>query len=655
MNRVLCAVLVFVALSAPVNAEEPAPMANDSWSIWGGEIRLRFDSTVLQSLGVDTATIEGGLATQSDPRPGMAITETSALEFRAVRDSIHAFTDGRLQLNGELLLSQGEQVHRLQGASIQPGNTPLALSLVDGNGVTWFEFDHLHYHLISDVSDFRAWNIDIRVSTELATLLGQPLASDLYVGQAELKTHFRQSQGVPCDPEVDPFCDPLYCQPIRWPGDLIDPEDPAAGVYQADVTLNADFPNNLQVSVLRCETLDRTCDGSGGDDARMVIAPSAELRNSDNPNTAAIPWFSKFLGTFPPYGNDQHPLLIWNVYRIENSGERIKQIGRSGVKHAYITSNSGCNGGCPNTHPQNNFRILWPNCQDTYGAGDNDLSRNLGPRSEVVPQTAQWGRCGSVYDADCNGFNDFPTIGDFDFRTEIRESAIDTSIHTGSEFHVDAWYLVRDDINIFNTMGSRRFFPVYSSAWFLSTSGQDFMQGPIIDRWVSPDSVGLVERNRLLDSTEGHLKLAVKVRELSEGQYRYEYAMANFDLARALTLGFEPNLEVVSNRGVIAIELPLTADGSFEAFEFFDGDYDDDNGWQITRSGDVLRIEGDLDSTLDWGTLFSFGFQTDQAPTLGAAALPMAESGTPASYTISTLVPYRDYDLLLADGMEGEL
>ena len=621
--------------------------ANYGWSIWGGELRLDFDSTVLASLGIESAAIQGGLSTQSDPRPGMAITETSALEFRAVRDSIHAFTDGRLQLEGEWEFAQGEHLHALRGASIRPGETALTLNLVDGSGFTWFYLDHLHYHLVSTATDFRAWNIDIRVSAELAERLGQPLAHDLYVGQAEFNTHFRQTQGAGGDPD--------FCQPIRWPGTPVDPEDPDAGVYEADVTLNADFPNNLQVSVRRCETPDRTCDGSGGSDARMVIVPSAELRNTNSAKTAAIPWYRKFSGDFPPYGNDQHPLLIWNIYRIDNGGEQIKQVGRSGVKHAYVTANSGCNGGCPNTHPQNNFNILWPNCQDTYGTGDNDNSLNLGPRSEIVPATAQWGRCGSVYDADCNSFNDFPTIGDFDYRTEIRESAIDINIHANSEFHVEAWYLVREDQNIYNTMGTRRFFPVYSSAWFLSTAGQDFTQGPLIDRWVSPDSVGLAERNRRLDSPEGHLKLAVKVTELSPGQYRYEYAMANFDLARAVTLGSEPNLEVISNRGLIAIELPLPAEASLEQERFFDGDYDDDNGWEFVRDGEVLRIVGDMDSTLDWGTMFSFGFQTDQAPTAGAAALPMADSGTPSSYAISTLVPNRGDDLLLADGMEAEL
>ncbi len=638
---VIALLLPLSTLAAPEQAS-----AGHDWSVWGGQLRMRVDQTLLDQIGVDQLSISDGLETTSDPRPGMAIADTSVLEFRAINDSIQAFTAGRLPLLGEVTLHQGTLRHQLRGASIQAGASDLALRIVDGNGAVWFELDHLHYHLIADSDEFRAWNIDLRVSAELAERLGQPLAAGHFLGQVELQTRFRLSQTMGDDPP--------YCQPIRWPETYIDPENPDAGRYQADVTLNDAFLNNLTVSALRCETPTRACDGPGGTDARMVIAPSAELRNTNAANTAAIPWYRKFSGVFLPYGNDQHPFLVWNIYRIEENGKRLRQVGRSGVKHAYLTANSGCNGGCPNTHPQNNFNILWPNCQDTYGTGDNDNSTHLGPRSEIVPNAVIWGRCGSVYDVNCNGLNDFPTIGDFEYRTELRESAIDPNLHPQSSFHIEAWYLIRDDKNIFNSMGTRRFFPVYASAWFLSTSGQDFAQGPMVDNWVSPDSVGQLQRNRMLATTEGHLKMAVKVEPLAEGDYRYEYALANFDFARAITSGSEPNLRVLSNRGMLSIEMPLPQTATLFDTDFHDGDHDPDNDWVIERDGEVLRIRGDIDHTLDWATQFSFGFRSSQPPAPGLADLAIAETGVPSSYAISTLVPNRDADVLLVDSMEDE-
>jgi hypothetical protein len=88
----------------------------------------------------------------------------------------------------------------------------------------------------------------------------------------------------------------------------------------------------------------------------------------------------------PPYGNDQHPYLIWNLYRTNSDG-RLEQIGRSGVKHAWLTTN----GSCLDSTAEHDSHILGRGCLDTYGTGNNDTSSDLGPRSEIVPATGIWG------------------------------------------------------------------------------------------------------------------------------------------------------------------------------------------------------------------------------------------------------------------------
>ena len=63
----------------------------------------------------------------------------------------------------------------------------------------------------------------------------------------------------------------------------------------------------------------------------MVFTPSSELRNNVHSGSAHstvtgdpidtssvlyaadIHWYAKFSGNFPPYNNDQHPYLIWNL------------------------------------------------------------------------------------------------------------------------------------------------------------------------------------------------------------------------------------------------------------------------------------------------------------------------------------------------------
>jgi len=43
--------------------------------------------------------------------------------------------------------------------------------------------------------------------------------------------------------------------------------------------------------------------------------------------------------------------------------------------------------------------------------------------------------------------------------------------------------------------------------------------------------------------------------------------------------------------------------------------------------------------TLDWGTLYSYSITTTSAPVAGSATLHVAQSGSPASYDVATLVP----------------
>ena len=81
----------------------------------------------------------------------------------------------------------------------------------------------------------------------------------------------------------------------------------------------------------------------------IAIAPSASLMNV---GITDIPWYQKFTGNFPPYNNDQHPYLLWDMYRLSNGV--LDQIGVSPLKHAFLTINAGC--GCPSGN------IMWVNC-----------------------------------------------------------------------------------------------------------------------------------------------------------------------------------------------------------------------------------------------------------------------------------------------------
>ncbi len=639
MRALILSILLWLPLA--VHAESTVVDSGDTgtdshFSVWEGQFRLQPELAIWRTLGVTAVTTDDGSAAPLQ----LTIANTSALEFAAPHGSLQSFTGGRLQLQGSVILHLGGDTMTLNSPQLRPSASgPLNLSLTDQDGVEWFALDHMHFRFNPLSDEFRLWNIDLRLGPALASLLGREEYLGHYLGQAEILTRFQQTRALAADPE--------FCQPIRWPGVPVDPAEPEGEKYEADVELIG----LSGFTVHRCNTESESCDGPGGVDAEMVITPAAELRNSNAPNTASVPWHEMFRGTFAPYGNDQHPFLIWNIYRIEADG-RLLQIARSGVKHAFLTVNSACQS-CPQTHPQNNFHILWPNCRDTYGTGDNDTNRRLGPRSEIAPHSVRWGRCGSVYDPGCFGVNSFPQIGRFDHRTRVRESELDLNLHVGASYQFEGWYLVREDVNIYNTMGARSFVPSYSNGWLLGNTGP-YSQGPVIDRWVDPAGTGLSERNRLLSTSEGQLKAAVKVMEIEPGQFLYHYAVANFTLAREITQGSEPNLRLLSNRGLSAFRLELPADATLESIRFHDGDNDPDNDWTHQRENATLRFDMSGDNPLNWGSLYSFSFRTDRAPLPGQLRFDMAEQGDPASHELTLLVPTLGPDDIFRDGAEGQ-
>ena len=217
-----------------------------------------------------------------------------------------------------------------------------------------------------------------------------------------------------------------------------------------------------------------------------MFTPSSTLRNSNKPNTADIPgtrnspeptvWATRIPNA------DQHPYLIWNLYRISDG--QLEQIAASGVKHAWLTTNGGCSspfGG----------HMLSPNCQDTYGVGNNDAYDDLGPRSEIDPAGGWFGRCGSIFDSNCDGVSNPVSSNGFRDRLIVRESQLQVP---GAVYYSDSWYIVQDDIDIYNTMMHRTMQPVGgASSWTPGSQGVAIL-GPMINTWVDPQATGTTGR-----------------------------------------------------------------------------------------------------------------------------------------------------------------
>jgi hypothetical protein len=293
--------------------------------------------------------------------------------------------------------------------------------------------------------------------------------------------------------------------------------------------------------------------------------------------------------------------------------------------------------------------VLYPTCEDVYSSFNNDASTALGPRREIVPHAALWGRCGSVYDADCDGTEDADGGARdlFEFRMHVAESDLLPPLADGARYFIEYAYLVRDDETLGNSIGYREVAFAKSGAdWSARLVGgaPDFSLGPFIDRWVAP-GVAAERANVELASDLGSARVAVQATPLADGRWRYRYAVMNLDYAHAEidpAHAAPPDLRVVAAHGFDRFSVPLAAGVDVATLAFADADADAANDWSASVADGALAWTAPPSAnTLDWGTLYTFTFVANAAPAPGDVGLRAVETASePAPrYAVAALVP----------------
>lgn len=511
--------------------------------------------------------------------------------------------------------------------------------VVDADGTTWLRITQA----MRSPDGAKALSLltsDMRVGPALAAWVGDASADGRPFANAELHLPLRLRDASKTASAGK------SCAAPNWPG---------TPSFVTDVMLT----NIDDIDIMRCRNTGapgEQCDGPGGTAGELVVVPSVTLRNSSAANASEVPWYTKFTGYFAPYDNDQHPFLVWNLYRLDADG-RIEQIARSGLKHAFATANDGC------VEPCNNQHILGRGCSDLYNSFSNDANAFLSPRSEVIPSRGIWGRCGSVFDdgldafgigtPGCDSVQDAAPANDgYRERMVVREADIDPALNPGADYLIDSWYVVRDDIDLFNTMGTRVLVPVWSGTrWDVSGSPPAYTQGSVLDRWLERAPAGVERQRVVIDSAEGRVLVAVRVQRKPDARYVYDYAIFNYDLTRPITSGAEPDLQLLRNHGVSQLTLSLLHGALADVHEFRDGDAVAANDWPGTVSVDAAAWEApDAGAYLEWGSLVTLRLESAAAPGHGTLQLAMAEAGVPAFQTATVLVP--DASQLFRDGFD---
>jgi len=545
MSRVRVCVAA-LALAAVVPAGAWA--ADEAWTLKTAIGRLAFHPEIAHDLGIQVS------ANAPADRSGRMVTTFEAsgrLELRAAGPLFKDIGAGELRLSSTGVLRLGTTEVALDGITVQRGPDERTLSLVANDGRILFWADHMHHLVDRELGQIRLFNLDLRLAPEAARALGDERYADMFVALMELS-----------GPVVIP------------PGAAEEPDSCA--------NPNWGLPDN-DTSMLNIGSVQQMA--SEPATGRIAVAPSSTVGNV---GVTEVPWYSKFSGNFPPYNNDQHPYLVWNMYRL--AGGVMEQIGISPLKHAFLTINQGC--ACGDPH------IFGVGCSDTYGTGNNDEIFDLTNRPEITAFTGVWKRCGSIFDPDCNGVmnNPPPRSGPMDRRMAVATADFGVP---GAVYYLDSWYIVRDDTNIFN-QGWRTITPtpVGGGNWTFMPFGSMNI-GTVLDQWVNPANPGPNAQAVPMATSLGRLRLVVKAFDLGGGQWRYEYGVQNYD--------FDPRVK--------SFTVPLPPGVTVTSPGFHDPDQDAANNWTATVGPNAITFQApSAAAAQDYDTLFNFRFTVNAAP-----------------------------------------
>ncbi len=595
MNGAYLVGLAVLTMAFHVWALDPEALGDEQiWHALNGTMELEIRGDYLPDFGIEIS------------HHGELITSRQRIEFQL--DSIEPFRllvpygnlealdpdVGLVEMRTGLAIRFGDRVvdlDELQLVAGQWGDHP-AFVAQDMQGRPMFTLTHMHILVEYERDLLTVQSAEVEASPELADLLELDVLADMPIGVGWLDLQMDVPSGADTSGQ-EPGCSE---RPI-WP---------QVGAFEAEVALI----NMGNIAYL----------GTQADTGLIKTAPSATLKNI---SLADIPWFPQFSEDlmYPYDPSDQHPFLVWSIYRMK--GGRIEMLAESGVKHAFMTFNLNCDLNCGDS------KILWPGCEDTYSAGNNDTATYQGSKDEIVASLGLWHNCGSFFDPECSG-SQTQYSGQWLHRLLIDP---DEFQHDGAEYFMDAWYVVQYDTNIWSTMGYRSIDPTPSGSGWTFNPGP-YQQGPAISHWVGEGRLQPMADHKLLvvpsvtpdepypgNMPQGHLRLLVRVHEEAEGRYRYNYALQNYD--------FE--------RGISEFHIPL-APGTNVSDTWFGGVGELD-GWSIEVSADGVTFTAPEGEFQPWFTLYNFEIEVDAEPVGGELTLGLGEGAVEPRLDVAILAP----------------
>ncbi len=544
---------------------------------------LSFNDALLADFGVKVTDAEAAVATATQhslsthPHTITSFASSASCLYLGLQEGhFIEFVGGSISHRGGPTLSAEATNSKdvsMSGFNLVPVGKEQELTVTSATGEVLFHGTMPHHETDPESGLFHLFNIDLQVSEDLAARWQRPDMAGLVVGMLSVRG-------------------------------MIEGWDPVALAMAAPAC--GDWSGDVDVAMVGMSTVQQTFRGSG----RVVITPSARLKNN---GTANVPWYSKFSGTFEPYGNDQHPFLVWDLYR-EHNGV-FEQLAHSQIKHGFLTINSNCKpDACRDSH------ILGLGCEDVYGVGTNLTP--LGPRDEISPHAGVWAHCNepvpntpSYFDREAPFcFQDHSGSDEsvFKHRLSVRESELALA---DAKYYFTSWYVVRDDVEPYNNMAWREITPAFNNNAWTFNFASGFNNGSVLDAWVNPSNPGPGNASgRVTVEGAGNVHTAVQTTDLGRGFTKYVYSLRSHD--------FDPEIN--------SFTVPLAAGVQVLGPRFYDMDGRSSTDWtvEITPGESVTWTAPSEIANLPWGTMYSFSFIATAAPVAGEVGFTRSDTGT---------------------------
>lgn len=325
---------------------------------------------------------------------------------------------------------------------------------------------------------------------------------------------------------------------------------------------------------------------------------------------------------------NNHPVIAQNLYRLRN--DRFEQLGHSWVKHGFgVTANDLCNYGCTPGCPSNQ---LCGGCSDSYNAQLNGTQSAIGSRAWIQPFTGFFisgsnRHAGHSHD----GVSHRIIVDD-------AELAQDQNGNDEALYYAEGQYILWQEYThpdsraaqaMMNNVTHRQVAVggVAGGTYTFTLLGGPTQEQPAIFAWPGASFSEIIPA----PDEDGRAWLACKVTAVGAGFWRYEYALYNENLDRALDVLRIPVMPGTII-GMTGFSAPENHPGWLE--DGTDGSAGFSNTpWPPTASADAIdwRTSAFADNpnanAVRWGTLYNFWFFAKAPPRAANATIGFFKTG----------------------------